>query len=400
MRLPYNRPWLIELADHSSCPHSIREGVQKMLTFMWLNRIFPFQNQAPYILASNVLERVINEIEFEDQQKQQIETETVTGTKTGRRIDENSNTPSYADVVINGNGQDHINNTKKNEKSQLNIIDFCSGAGGPLKKIEKKINKNRKSKLLNPIKFILSDLNPPIDNWKDNYDSIKSLKNNSISYIPYSVDATNTNSFLSIEGEENNILNERHLRTFFLSFHHFNEELARGVLVDAMRNSEGICIFELQQCNLRSMIMIAMLGPLTWLLTPLSWPSLSILIFTYIIPIIPLFLIIDGWISVYRTRSISHILRLTNLASLTIQLENQNFNKFNNNDKENEQNQTDQTESEIEIEWKWEFGKIKHTWPWGYMTYIIGRKKIIQDDEEEEEYDDRETEFGGSHLSE
>ncbi|WVW80087.1 hypothetical protein I302_102060 [Kwoniella bestiolae CBS 10118] len=339
MKLPYNRPWLMEISDHPSCPESVRVGVQKMLTFLWLNRIMPFQWQAPYELAAEVLERVIREIE-EDEGEQSMG---------------NGNGHGHGDGVANGNGSG-------DKTSPIKVIDFCSGAGGPIRKIERRINKSRKS----PVPFLLSDLNPPLDQWKRTYgppllssSSSAGSTQNPISYIPYSVDATNATS-----SNMGGILDERHLRTFFLSFHHFNEEAARSVLVDAMRGSEGICIFELQQCNLRSLFMIAMLGPLSWVLTPFTRPTIAILFFTYIIPLIPLTLLIDGSISVYRTRSISHILRLTNLASLTLQLENQDDG------------------SKEDYEWDWEFGKRRHTWPWGEMIYIVGRKKRFDDGED------------------
>lgn len=52
------------------------------------------------------------------------------------------------------------------------------------------------------------------------------------------------------------VTSRRHLRTFFLSFHHFNEEQARGVIVDAMRSAEGLwlvytpCCFDFEKRNL------------------------------------------------------------------------------------------------------------------------------------------------------
>ncbi|WRT65650.1 uncharacterized protein IL334_002595 [Kwoniella shivajii] len=349
MKLPYNRPWLMEFADHPNCPSSIRIGVQNMLTFLWLNRIIPFQSQPPYILASDVLEDVIKDIEYEEEEEE------------------------------DGDGGDNT--------SPLRIIDFCSGAGGPIEKIERRMNSNRISQSLSPISFLLTDIHPPISIWEKKYglppkslststptstpssrreysptsnyylsDSDSQPRSKSISYIPDSVDATNAPIGL--------VGGKKHLRTFFLSFHHFNEELARGVLVDAMRGSEGICIFELQQCDIGSLIMIAMLGPLSCILTPFTRPSLITLFFTYIIPLIPLVLVIDGWISVYRTRPVPHVLRLANLAALSLQLEGE--------------------DKGDDGEWKWEYGTRNHTWPWGKMLYIIGRKRRINGEENEE----------------
>lgn len=53
----------------------------------------------------------------------------------------------------------------------------------------------------------------------------------SLVYLPESVDALRAPT---------SVTSKRHLRTFFLSFHHFDEEQAREIIVDAMRSAEGI----------------------------------------------------------------------------------------------------------------------------------------------------------------
>jgi hypothetical protein len=84
-------------------------------------------------------------------------------------------------------------------------------------------------------------------------------------------------------------------------------------------------IFELQEFNLGSLLVITGLFPLTWLATPFlrpspsesspttsglrspSTPSAVQLFFTYIVPIIPLILVLDGYVSAYRTRTFAHV---------------------------------------------------------------------------------------------
>ncbi|WVR03893.1 hypothetical protein IAU60_000892 [Kwoniella sp. DSM 27419] len=360
MKLPYNRPWLLELADHPSCPPTIREGVQNMLTFMWTHRVPPFQSKAPYLAASDVLERVLRDVE-EDLARAEAGAEAEA--EADEKLSEASSSTSESTVVAGARAGAGAGGMRK-EEDRLTVVDFCSGAGGPVGHVERRINRQRKAEHLPPTPFLLSDLHPPLATWQKHYGTRSAYSptnrstgapSTSLSYIPQPVDATHAPLFLG---------RKRHLRTFFLSFHHFNEELARGVLVDAMRGAEGIAIYELQSADIGSLIMIAMLLPLTWILTPFTRPSRGTLFFTYVIPLIPLILVIDGWTSVYRTRPVSHVLHLANLASLSLQLEGE--------------------DKGLERDWKWEYGRERHTWPFGYMTWIVGRKRPSGGDEGDE----------------
>ena len=110
---------------------------------------------------------------------------------------------------------------------------------------------------------------------------------------------------------------------------------------------------------------------LVFLLTPFTRPSLceslyivggmqlkraplkAVLFLTYFIPVIPFIMVFDGFISAYRTRSLDHIQHLSNLASLTLNLEGHD-------------NVPD---------WRWEEGRRRHTWPSGTMYWAIGRRE-------------------------
>jgi hypothetical protein len=88
----------------------------------------------------------------------------------------------------------------------------------------------------------------------------------------------------------------------FTSFHHFPPEEARTVLQNAASAGQGIAIFEITR---RAPSTIALMFPwvlmlfvLTPLIRPIRW---SRLLYTYVVPIIPLVLLFDGVVSCLRT---------------------------------------------------------------------------------------------------
>jgi len=91
-------------------------------------------------------------------------------------------------------------------------------------------------------------------------------------------------------------------RTMFSSFHHFPPAQARAILQDAVDAKQGIGIFEVTS---RSVSAVAMM--FLWFLTPFVFtPSISPfrwsrLFYTYVLPIIPLVLLLDGLVSCLRT---------------------------------------------------------------------------------------------------
>ena len=101
MKLPYNRPRFIELHEQSWLPAYIRQPIQTMLTAVWITRFPILQSLAPFEAVSDVLERIINEIEEEDE-----------------RFGEEDGT---------------------DDVGGLRIVDCCSGAGGPMPAIEKRL---------------------------------------------------------------------------------------------------------------------------------------------------------------------------------------------------------------------------------------------------------------------
>jgi hypothetical protein len=91
-------------------------------------------------------------------------------------------------------------------------------------------------------------------------------------------------------------------RTIFAALHHFRPADARAVLRDAVARGEGIGAFEPMHRSARA-ILITCLTPLVVLLAtpfvrPFRW---SRLFWTYVVPAIPLVVLIDGIVSCLRT---------------------------------------------------------------------------------------------------
>lgn len=173
------------------------------------------------------------------------------------------------------------------EKSKTHqIIDLASGGGGGL------IGLNPILRKRNPnLKIVLTDFYP-------NLNAFKHIKNQhpNINYCPNPVDARNVP--LEFVG----------LRTQFLSFHHFKPTDAQKIIQNAIDSNNSIAIFEAQERSFSS-ILGMILSPISVLITtPFIKPfNFLRLFFTYIIPIVPLFVCWDGIISCFRTYSIQEM---------------------------------------------------------------------------------------------
>lgn len=177
-----------------------------------------------------------------------------------------------------------IHALKKNNLRQ--IIDLGSGGGGGLLWLNSELKKE-----VPDLKIILTDYYPNIPAFKftknqaDNFD-----------FIEASIDARNVPK--SLEG----------LRTQFLSLHHFRPSDAKKILQNAVDSNASIGIFEAQERRFPS-ILAMLFSPLNVLLTtPFIRPfKIGRIIFTYLIPIVPLFVLWDGIVSCLRTYSVEEM---------------------------------------------------------------------------------------------
>lgn len=113
--------------------------------------------------------------------------------------------------------------------SSFIFVDACAGAGGPTPILEKTLNSKLHSQGRQPVRFVLADLYPHLDAWRQ---IVK--RSDYISYIERPVDATRTVKYLpDAEGRR-----KKECRMFNLSFHHFDDESARKVLRSAVRGAD------------------------------------------------------------------------------------------------------------------------------------------------------------------
>ena len=168
------------------------------------------------------------------------------------------------------------------------VVDMCSGGGGPWLELSRKLQ-SRKPQGGAP--FLQGS-----HIWlTDKYPNLRALESagapsGNITYYPSSVDAMKVPCEL------------KGFRTMFTSFHHFSPQEARAVLQNAVDAGEGIGIFEVtRRAPLTIGLMFAWaLMPFVctpWI-RPFRW---SRLLWTYLIPIIPLVFLFDGVVSCLRT---------------------------------------------------------------------------------------------------
>jgi hypothetical protein len=166
------------------------------------------------------------------------------------------------------------------------IIDLGSGGGGGLIWLNEELRKS-----IPEVKILLTDFYPNIPA----FEYTKKQADN-IDYIHEPVDARQVPS--SLTG----------LRTQFLSLHHFRPTDAKQILQNAVDTNQSIGIFEAQERSVPSLLAM-LFSPLTVLLTtPFIRPfKFGRIIFTYLIPIVPIFVLWDGIVSALRTYSVDEL---------------------------------------------------------------------------------------------
>ena len=91
-------------------------------------------------------------------------------------------------------------------------------------------------------------------------------------------------------------------RTLFSAFHHFPPPLAGRVLADARARGEGIAVFEATRRDARALLFMLLVPLLVLVVTPRLRPFRSSrLLLTYVLPAIPLAVLVDGIVSCLRT---------------------------------------------------------------------------------------------------
>ncbi|KAK8258248.1 hypothetical protein IWZ00DRAFT_39662 [Phyllosticta capitalensis] len=307
-----------EIADQWICPPVVRRCCQNILASEWAYRLPFIQPSSPADLAAAIISKALDD---------------------------------FAD----------------SDDSSFTVVDFCSGSGGPVPTIEKAVNRRRKERGLSPVSFLMTDLNPNFDAWRD-----VCRKSQQLSFIPQSVDATDPPSSVisacsNPEGHMPSSGSRRRIfRLYCLSFHHFSDAMARQVLESTLDTADGFAILELQDRRLASFVLMVLDFFFIFLMTPFWFGAdPAHLFFTYIIPIVPFIMSFDGIVSSLRTRTFGEVVRLIDSV--------RGFEKTG--DIESSHHALQQVGKVERYGWEFKGGREVHTWPLGYFNYIVGRRK-------------------------
>ncbi len=175
------------------------------------------------------------------------------------------------------------------------IIDLASGSGGGWPKLSAALLESFPA-----LRVTLTDRFPNQRGCRDVVQSNPSV----FAFEPTSVDARDVPSHLS------------GLRTQFLSFHHFRPQAARQILQNAVDAGQPIAVLEAQKRDLAHLAKFALSPIAVLMLTPCIRPvRWHRLVFTYLLPAIPLFTFWDGLISVLRTYSTAEMSEMVDALS-------------------------------------------------------------------------------------
>jgi hypothetical protein len=173
----------------------------------------------------------------------------------------------------------------------MRIVDLCSGSGGPVLLVQKALETRGIS-----IPVLLTDKFPDTESMS----ALKRQGGEKVVPCFQSVDATSVPEDLT------------GFRTLFNSFHHFAPDAARGILEDARRNRQPVGIFEMTERTIPKLLLcfpasFFSVFPLIFRMRPHRWLWWFC---TWVVPIIPLTVAWDGFVSHLRSYTRTEILLL------------------------------------------------------------------------------------------
>ncbi len=157
-----------------------------------------------------------------------------------------------------------------------NIVDLCSGAGGPIPILQRELAQLGHSNT----RINQTDLHA-----REGVEPLDALS------FPHSLTG---------------------LRTMFAAFHHFQPPQAKTILRQAAESGQPICIFEATSRTPLAIVSTLFIPLFVLLLTPRVRPlTFTQLLFTYLIPILPFVIAWDGFVSNCRTYTSAEMLAMT-----------------------------------------------------------------------------------------
>jgi len=167
------------------------------------------------------------------------------------------------------------------------ILDLCSGGAGPAVAIRNQLAASGQK-----VPVTLTDKFPN----KSAFEYVRQVTGGGVDFIETPIDATAVPAHLP------------GFRTLFSGLHHFRPEVARHILQDAVDRRQPIGVFEITRRSPLHILGTALL-PLAMLLStpfirPFRW---SRLLWTYVVPVVPVFITWDAFVSCLRTYSVKEL---------------------------------------------------------------------------------------------
>jgi hypothetical protein len=209
------------------------------------------------------------------------------------------------------------------QSASTRVVDLCSGGGGPTLALCEALLAEGLT-----VPFTLTDKYPNVPAFR----SLAAAHPQEISYVEASVDAADVPRELT------------GFRTMFNAFHHFAPATARAVLRCAVDARQPIGVFEIPERAITTTIPL-LFTPLyvavaTPFIRPFRWRRL---LWTYLLPLVPLTCWWDGIVSQLRAYTVSELKELTRGLG--------------------------------EAEYEWQAGRIRIGATPGHVTYLIGIPK-------------------------
>jgi hypothetical protein len=206
------------------------------------------------------------------------------------------------------------------ETGDRHLVDLCSGGAGPVPAVIDQLKADEGLE----VSAVLTDLYPNVAQLE----AVAARSQGQVTVHPEPVDATQVPD--ELDG----------CRTLFNALHHFRPEAARGILQSAVDAGQPIAAFDVPERTLAYLLGI-LFAPIVFALAcpflrPFDWRWI---VFTYLIPIIPLFVVWDGFVSGLRAYSVSELDALIN---------------------------------EVEGDYLWETGRLKVGRQPAHITYLMG----------------------------
>lgn len=174
---------------------------------------------------------------------------------------------------------------------ETEIVDLCSGGGGPLPTIARILREEQDYS----VGAVLTDLYPDEQVFR-----AISERHPGVRFVSEPVDAARVP-----EGWPG-------FRTLFSGLHHFEPAAARSILADAACSRKGIAVLEMVGRSAGGFAFVLFLIAMLPLLTPFMRPfKPGRIFFTYLVPLVPLCALFDGFVSCLRVYSPEELRRIT-----------------------------------------------------------------------------------------